>query len=323
MLGGKGYYRGSSILVSGTAGTGKTLLAAHFADAACRRGERCLYFAFEESQGQAVRNAGSIGLDLQHWIDRGLLRFHATRPTYHGLEMHLAGMLKLIRVDQPHVVVVDPISNLVTGGTALQAQAMLLRLVDALKLGQTTALFTSLTSGGNASLEQSEIGISSLIDTWILLRDIELGGERNRGIYVLKSRGMGHSNQIREFLITDRGIMLQDVYVGREGVLTGSMRVAQEARERLAALARQQEETRKRRDFERTAAALEAQIAALRAELEGLREETGTHADEVLQENVQRTSDNASMAHSRQTDNEAEIPIEKPANGGRVHAERL
>jgi circadian clock protein KaiC len=219
MLGGQGFYRGSSILVSGTAGTGKTNLASHFADAACRRGQRCLYFAFEESQSQVVRNARSIGLDLQPGIDRGLLRFHATRPTYHGLEMHLASMLKQIDTFQPHVVVVDPISSMAKGGTALQAQAMLLRLVDALKLGQTTALFTSLTAAGSASLEETELGLSSLFDTWILLRDIELGGERNRGIQVLKSRGMAHSNQIREFLITDHGIVLKDLYVGREGIL--------------------------------------------------------------------------------------------------------
>jgi circadian clock protein KaiC len=321
MLGGQGYYRGSSILVSGTPGTGKTCFASQFADATCRRGERCLYFAFEESQSQAVRNARSIGLDLQRWIDAGLLQFHATRPTYHGLEMHLASMLRLIRTFQPHVVVVDPISSMMGGGTANQAQAMLLRLVDSLKLGQITALFTSLTSAGDASQEQSELDISSLIDTWILLRDIELGGERNRGIYVLKSRGMAHSNQIREFLITDRGIVLQDVYVGREGVLTGSTRLAQEAREREAAVARQQEQSRKRRELERRGTAVEAQIAALRAELDAMREEADAYVEDVEEANQQRTSDRASMARSRQTDGENGTEDRATASGASIHAE--
>lgn len=318
MLGGRGYYRGSSILVSGTAGTGKTSLAGHFADAACRRGEQCLYFAFEESQSQAVRNARSIGLDLQQWIDRGLLRFHATRPTFHGLEMHLATMLKLVRDVGPRVVVVDPISNMLGAGTAGETQVMLLRLVDSLKLQQITALFTSLTSAGDASLEQTDLGISSLIDTWILLRDIELGGERNRGIYVLKSRGMAHSNQIREFLLTDHGIELQDVYIGPEGVLTGSMRLAQEARERAAALARKQEEERKRREFERRRSAIEAQIAALRGELEAIGEET----EEFRLSEEQHERDRASMARSRQADGNGTLErgISREGEG---HGERL
>ena len=307
MLGGRGYYRGSSILVSGTAGTGKTSLAGHFADAACRRGERCLYFAFEESQSQVVRNIRSIGLDLQQWIDRGLLRFHATRPTFHGLEMHLATMLKLVRDVRPRVVVVDPISNMLGAGTAGEAQAMLLRLVDSLKLQQITTLFTSLTSAGDASLEQTDVGISSIIDTWILLRDIELGGERNRGMYVLKSRGMAHSNQIREFLLTDRGIELRDVYVGPEGVLTGSMRLAQEARERAAALARRREAERKRREFERRRSAIEAQIAALRGELEAIGEVADESAEELRLSEQQSEHDRASMARSRQADGDGTL----------------
>jgi circadian clock protein KaiC len=321
MLGGQGYFRGSSVLVSGTAGTGKTSVAVHFADAACRRDEPCLFFAFEESQRQVVRNARSIGLDLERWIDRGLLHFHATRPTYHGPEMHLAGMLKLIRSVEPRVVVVDPISSMATAGTIGQAQALLLRLVDALKIGQITALFTSLTAAGDAHLERTDLDISSLIDTWILLRDIELGGERNRGLYVLKSRGMAHSNQIREFLITDRGIVLQDVYVGREGVLTGSMRVAQEARERESVRARQQEQSRRCRDFERKAAALEAQIEALRAELGAMREEADAYSDQVVKENNERNSDRASMARSRQTEEEDAVDRRAPRSGGNIRAE--
>jgi circadian clock protein KaiC len=322
MLGGRGYYRGSSILVSGTAGTGKTSLAGHFADAACRRGERCLYFAFEESQSQAVRNARSIGLDLQQWIDRGLLRFHATRPTFHGLEMHLATMLKLVRDVRPRVVVVDPISNMLGAGTAGEAQAMLLRLVDSLKLQQITTLFTSLTSAGDACLEQTDLGISSIIDTWILLRDIELGGERNRGMYVLKSRGMAHSNQIREFLLTDRGIELRDVYVGPEGVLTGSMRLAQEARERAAALARRREAERKRREFERRRSAIEAQIAALRGELEAIGEVADESAEELRLSEQQSEHDRASMARSRQADGDGTLG-RGISTEGEVHGERL
>src|SRR3954467_11019058 len=322
MLGGRGYYRGSSILVSGTSGTGKTSLAAHFADAACRRGERCLYFAFEESQSQAVRNARSIGLDLRTWIDGGLLRFHATRPTFHGLEMHLATMLRLIRDFRPRVVVVDPISNMLSAGTADEAQAMLLRLVDALKHQQITALFTNLTSAGDTSLEQTDLGVSSIVDTWLLLRDIELGGERNRGMYVLKSRGMAHSNQIREFLLTDRGIELRDIYVGPEGVLTGSMRLAQEARERAAAIVREGEEGRRRRELERRRAAIEAQLAALRGELEAIGTEAAGSAEEARLLEERRERDRAAMARSRKADEGHGVHDGGTPTGGEAHARR-
>jgi circadian clock protein KaiC len=267
MLGGKGVYRGSSVLISGTAGTGKTSLAAHFADATCRRGERSLYFSFEESESQMVRNMRSIGLDLKSWSKKGLLRFHATRPSAYGLEMHLATLHKLVDKFQPRVVIVDPITTFLGAGTPVEAESMLMRLIDFLKSQQITALFTSLTHGGQA-LEMSQVGISSLIDTWLLLRDIELGGERNRGLYVLKSRGMAHSNQVREFLLTDHGIELRDVYVGPEGVLTGSMRLAQEARHQAATLSRQQEIERRQRELERRRQALDAQIAAQRAQFE-------------------------------------------------------
>jgi circadian clock protein KaiC len=273
MLGGKGYYRGSSIMVSGTAGSGKTSLAAHFANATCARGERCLYFAFEESRAQLARNMKSIGLDLDRWGKKGLLRHVASRPTLHGLEMHLAQIHKHVRDFDPHVVIIDPVSNFTdNSGTSADAHAMLLRLIDFLKGRGTTAMLVSLTSGGSA-MEATEVGISSIIDTWILLRDIELGGERNRGLYVLKSRGMAHSNQIREFLITADGIQLQDVYVGPEGVLTGSMRAAQEARERSERLAREQDVERRQRELEGRRAALEAQIAALRAEFHAVEDE--------------------------------------------------
>ena len=277
MLGGEGFYRGSSILVSGTAGTGKTSLAAHFAHEICRRGERCLYLAFEESPSQLLRNMGSIGLDFDAFLKKGLLHIHASRPTVHGLELHLVKLHKLVEELEPTVVIIDPISNFVTNATELDAASMVLRLLDFLKSRQVTALFTHLTTGGNA-WEKTDIGVSSLIDTWILLRDIELGGERNRGIYVLKSRGMKHSNQIREYLITGEGVQLLDVYVGPEGVLTGSMRAAQEARERAGEQERRQEMERKKRELERRRAALEAQIAALRAEFDATEAEAATIA---------------------------------------------
>jgi circadian clock protein KaiC len=272
MLGGAGVYRGTSVLISGTAGTGKTSLAGHFADAACRRGERCLYLAFEESQAQMIRNMRSIGLDLAPWINNGLLRFHATRPTAYGLESHLAGIHKQVQELEPQVVIVDPISNFLKAGVGNEAEAMLMRLIDFLKSRQITAFFTGLTHAGDA-LEQTQTGISSLIDTWILLRDIELGGERNRGMYILKSRGMAHSNQIREFLLTQNGVELKDVYVGPEGVLTGSLRLAQEAREQAAVLSRQQNIERRQRELERKRRALDVQLAALRGQFEADEEE--------------------------------------------------
>jgi circadian clock protein KaiC len=265
MLGGAGYYRGSSVLVSGTAGTGKTSLAAHFVEAACRRGERVVYFAFEESPSQIMRNMRSIGIDLEPWVKKGLLQFKASRPTFSGLEMHLTRMHKAVNAFKPHVVVVDPLNSFIIGSNETEVKAMLMRLVDFLKTNQITGLFTSLTAGGSA-LEQSEVAISSLIDTWLLVKDIEIGGERNRGMYILKSRGMAHSNQIREFLLTDHGVELRDVYVGERGVLTGSARLAQEAQEKAAMTTRDQEVEHRRGELERKRTALEAQIAALRAE---------------------------------------------------------
>jgi circadian clock protein KaiC len=273
MLGGAGYYRGSSVLISGTAGTGKSSLAAHFVQAACLRGERALYFAFEESPSQIIRNMRSIGIDLQPWVEKGLLQFQANRPTFAGLEMHLTMMHKAINTFKPQVVIVDPLNSFVIGGNEIEVKAMLMRLVDFLKMKQITGLFTNLTSGGSA-LEQTDIAISSLIDTWLLLRDIEIGGERNRGLYILKSRGMAHSNQIREFLLTAHGVELRDVYVGAAGVLTGSARLAQEAQEQAAQLTRKQETERRRLDLERKRKSLEAQIAALRAEFEAQETET-------------------------------------------------
>ncbi len=267
MLEGKGYYRGSTVLVSGTAGVGKTSVAAHFAEAACKRGERVLYFCFEESPNQLMRNMRSIGIKLEPWVEKGLLQFQATRPTFYGLEMHLAVTHKAVNVFKPDVVILDPINTFVIGDKENEVKTMLMRIVDFLKLNQITALFTSLTST-ESSLESSDVGISSLIDTWLLLRDIELNGERNRGMYVLKSRGMANSNQIREFILTDHGVELREAYIGASGVLTGSARMAQEALENAEVLTRKQDIERRKRGLERKRNVLETRIASLNAEFE-------------------------------------------------------
>jgi circadian clock protein KaiC len=301
MLGGKGYYRGTSVLVSGMAGTGKSSLAAHFVDAACRRGERCAYFATEESPDLIIRNMRSIGIDLGPWVKKGMLSFDATRPTFHGLEMHLLRMHKLVRETNARVVVVDPITSYISLGDTLEVKSMLSRLIDFFKAHQITAFFTSLTEGGSA-LEQSEVGISSLMDTWILLRHIESNGERNRGIWVLKSRGMPHSNQIREFVFTKHGIELVDVYLGAEGVLTGTARAAQEAKETAAALVRRQDLERKGRALEHRKKALEAKIAALRAEFETEKAEMEKDIIEQKHHEGVLEQDRAAMAKSRKAD---------------------
>jgi circadian clock protein KaiC len=282
MLGGKGYYRGTSILISGTAGTGKTSIAAHFVDAACRRGERCIYFSSEESPAQVTRNLRSIGLDLEPWMKKGLLHFDATRPNFHGLEMHLLRVQKLIDQIKPSITVFDPLSGYLTLGDSLEVKSMLTRLLDSLKGRQVTSIFNTLLEGDHSEL-QSELGVSSLMDTWILLRNIEHNGERNRGLYILKARGIAHSNQIREFIFTDRGIELKDVYAGAEGVLTGSARAAQEAREKAAAQLRQEAIERKKRELERKRQVLDTQIVALRAQFE-------TEAEEIKKEIALETS---------------------------------
>jgi circadian clock protein KaiC len=301
MLGGAGYFRGSSILISGTAGTGKSSLAAHFAAAACGRGERALYFAFEESPSQIIRNMRSIGIDLQPWVEKGLLQFQANRPTFAGLEMHLTMMHKAINTFKPQVVIVDPLNSFVIGGNEIEVKAMLMRLVDFLKMKQITGLFTNLTSGGSA-LEQTDIAISSLIDTWLLLRDIEIGGERNRGLYILKSRGMAHSNQIREFLLTNHGVELRDVYVGPSGVLTGSARLAQEAQEQATRTMRDQEVERRKLELERRRKAMEAQIAAMRAEFEAQETETLNILGQEKAREAHLAQERVAMALSRKAD---------------------
>jgi circadian clock protein KaiC len=301
MLSGKGYFRGSTVLVSGTAGTGKTSIAAQFVESACRRKERVLYFTFEESPGQLVRNMCSIGINLEPWVKKGLLQFHATRPTLYGLETHLTTSIKLINQFKPSVVVLDPINAFVMGDNQTEVKTMLLRLVDFLKMKRCTAFFTSLTSAGE-NMEISDVYISSLIDTWLLLRDIEIGGERNRGLYVLKSRGMAHSNQIREFKLTSNGIELLDVYVGPEGVLTGSARLSQETKDEAEQLLRKQEIGRKQFTLERKREAKEAQIVLLQSEFDAEESEALKVIGIEKARNERFAQDKAKMAKSRKGD---------------------
>ncbi len=272
MLDGKGFFRGSSVLVSGTAGIGKSSMASTFAYATCLHNERCLYFAFEESPQQIVRNMRSIGLDLQQFVDSGLLQFHAARPTLNGLEMHLVAIYKLVKKTKPAMVILDPITSLITVGTVSEVKSMLIRLIDFLQSQQVTVMFTALTLNTIVN-EQTDEGVSSLVDAWLLVRDIENNGERNRGLYVMKSRGMKHSNQVREFVITDEGLDLIDVYLGSEGVLTGSARVAQQLQEVTGEAIRDHAVSRKDREIERKRTVLESKITSLKEEFESVQEE--------------------------------------------------
>lgn len=282
---GNGYYRGSSILVSGTSGSGKTSIIAEFINAACKRGERCLFFIFEESPAQVIRNMRSIGINLEPWVKKGLLRFHAARPSLYGLEMHLVTIHKQIKEFKPAVVAIDPISNLINIGTKTETKSMITRLIDFLKASLITGIFTNLSHGD--SLELTDIAVSSLMDTWLLLRDIEINGERNRALYILKSRGMQHSNQVRELLLTDEGIELKDVYVGAAGVLTGSARLSQEAHEKADALISRQGLEFKQRELERKRRILDAQIIAMRTAFESEEDDLKkTISEEKLSEKV-------------------------------------
>ena len=265
MLGGRGYYRGSSILLSGNAGTGKTSVAATLADATCRRGERCQFISFEESPSQIMRNMKSIGLDLQQWVKKGLLQFQTVRPFRYGLEMHLARTIRAITEFDPMVVIVDQMSALETTGSPIEIKAGMMRLIDFIKMRGVTAMYTDLTSDAR-TVALTDSGITSLVDTWLVVRDLELNGERNRGLHILKSRGMAHSNQVREFIMSERGIDLKDIYIGPAGMLTGSARVAQEARERTEQVNRNEEVESQQLDLKRKHDALEGKIAALRAE---------------------------------------------------------
>jgi circadian clock protein KaiC len=301
MLGDKGLYRGTSVLLSGTAGTGKTSMSAHMVAAACKRGERVLYFAFEESQSQLIRNMRSIGVDLKPYVDNGLLRFQTARPTLFGLEMHLATIHRQVDEFGPSMVVVDPITNFMAIGSELEVSAMLMRLIDFLKSRVITGVFTSLTGGGDA-LERTDVGVSSLMDTWLLVRFFEGNGERNRGLYVLKSRGMPHSNQVREYVMSERGIELLDVYSGSAGVLTGAARLAQEAKERTEAQLRVQELDRRQRELERKRVLLEAQIAAMRAQFEAEESEMATRFHEHTELDEEHSRDRDDLARARHAD---------------------
>ena len=277
MLGVRGYYRGSSILVSGAAGTGKSSVGATFIDAACRRGERSLIFAYEESPEQLLRNMGSIGMDLRSWIRKGLLEIHASRPTLHGLEQHLLMMHDTIRALRPRAVVVDPISNLTFDHRETEIKPTLMRLIDFLKQQKITALFTSLTTREQGqSAEDSQVGVSSLMDTWLLLSNVEQNGERNRMLKVLKSRGMPHSNQVREFVMSRKGIDLVDVRMGPDSVLVGSARHTQAARDQEAEAERRRAQRRRLSQQASRRKALEAQIAVLRAEAAAQEEEVSS-----------------------------------------------
>jgi circadian clock protein KaiC len=301
MLGGQGFYRGSSILITGTPGTGKSIVSACFAHSAALRGERVLYFSFEESPNQTIRNMRSIGLNLEPLVKRGQLRFHAARPTLYGLEMHLATMFKEIAEFQPQVVIVDPITSLMDAGTDSETKGMVTRLIDYLKGGQITSIFTSLTRGGQA-LQQSELATSSLMDSCLLLQDFEGNGERNRVLYVIKARGMAHSNQVREFVISNRGIDLVDAYIGPSGVLTGASRVAQAAREKAEALTSQQEAARRKRELVRKRARLEQRIAALRSEYETEEAELRRLDDQAGTQTLMLTAERTELARLRQAD---------------------
>jgi circadian clock protein KaiC len=301
MFDGKGYYKGSSILVSGTAGTGKSTMAAQFVESACERGERALYLAFEESPKQMIRNMRSAGIDLEPYIDRKYLFIRSERPTLFGLEMHLLQMTKLVDQFNPHVVVMDPMTNLISGGLQGEVKSMLTHFVDFLKARQVTSLFTSLTLPGG-SLEQSEVGVSSLMDTWIVLKDIEGQGERNHGLTIVKSRGMAHSNQFRELRLTGKGLMLEDIYIGASGALTGAARVAQIAEEQSTALARTEEIERLNRHIERKRTMLESQMTVLRSEFETEEEEIRKRMAEVEARDKAATDLRSRIAHSRKAD---------------------
>ena len=311
MLGGRGFYRGSSVLITGTAGTGKSSVASAIVNAACARGERCLVFAFEESEQQVVRNMRSIGINLEPWLRKGLVRYEAARPSMFGLEMHLVRIHKAIQKFDPSLVIMDPLSSILQAGELGEARSTMLRIVDHLKERQVTGIFTHLVSG-QSEIEHTEMAISSLVDTWILLRDIELSGERNRALYILKSRGMPHSNQIREFILTQDGIELRDAYLGPTGVLTGSARLALEASERQEAVLRAQEISRRKLESERKAKALEAQISVLHAELEAEHQALDTLERQQQERELVSQQEQLDMAASRRVSRSGAVPSNKP-----------
>jgi circadian clock protein KaiC len=299
--------------VSGMAGSGKSTLAAHFADATCAAGHRCIYFAMEESPRQIIRNMRSIGIDLQKWVDKKLLRFSARRPSLFGLETHLATMYRDVTEFDPVAVVIDPMSALLNGGATGDVHSMVLRLVDFLKGRGVTALFTNL-GGVSSDNAMTEIQISSLMDVWLLLYNRESNGEHNRQLYLLKSRGMAHSNQVREFILSSEGIKLRDAYVGPEGVLTGSARLVQEARDKAAAVGREQELEQRSRELERKRREIAAQIEILQVQLANEEAEVDLLNRQGAVREDQLAADRVTMSVSRQTGARPDKPVRKPAN---------
>ena len=300
MLQGDGFFRGSSILVSGTAGTGKTSLAASFADAACKRGQKCLFFAFEESPKQIIRNMTSIGLDLQKHVDGGMLEFHAARPSIFGLEMHLLTIHNKIEEFKADFVVIDPISNLMTNGIFSEVKSVLIRLIDLLQSKLITVVFTTLNL--QTQNEQSDESVSSLVDAWITIKEIDTDGERNKALYVVKSRGMKHSNQIREFVISDEGLKLIDVYAGEQGILVGSARESHQIRMETNREMRKHANDQTDKEISRKRMILEARIASLNEKFISMQNELKrTFADEELKEELMEKNRRNSSA--KRTDN--------------------
>ena len=316
MLNGKGFYRGSSILVSGTAGTGKSTLAAHFVEAACLRGERAQFFAFEESQEQIIRNMRSVGIDLERFVKKGSLKFQNARPATWGLEIHLAMIHKAISDFNPSVVVVDPVTNFLAVGDSVETKSMLTRLIDFLKMRQITGMFTSLTSSGR-EIEDSEVGVSSLMDAWLLVKNIESNGERNRGLYILKARGIAHSNQVREFVLTDHGIELIDAYVGSAGVLMGSARSSQLAVENAAEVERRHATARKEQELRRKQELYEAQLVTLRGQYESERDAILREMDDEQQRLQLMAAQRLEIARLRQADNSDNNKVQIQENGAK------
>ncbi|GGE11353.1 circadian clock protein KaiC [Aureimonas endophytica] len=298
MLTGGGFFRGSSVLVTGVAGSGKSSLSASIADAACRRGEKALYFSFEESAAQTVRNMRSIGIDLGRWIEAGLLHHIAARPTFYSLEMHLAMMLREIARHRPRTVILDPISAFLGSGEDREVHAMLLRIVDYLKVEGISGIFTHLAHVATAL--ETEAGLSSLMDAWILLLNREANGEFNRELYLLKARGIAHSNQVREFVMSEKGIRLVAPYIGEGVVLTGSARRAEEARERREEARRRAEAERRQAEVAQRRQRTLAQIEALRAEIAADEAELRHLVADEEDYGRQAEADASAMAEARQ-----------------------
>jgi circadian clock protein KaiC len=286
-----GFYRGSSVLLAGSSGTGKTTFAASLADAACRRGERVLFVSREESPAEIERNMGTVGLNLRAWTKAGLLRIESIRPTHFGLETHLAWLYDIVTKFEPAVVIIDPISSMMKVGSRAQATSMIAREIDLLKSRGITAFFTTLIGAG--AIDEAQLEVSSFIDTWLLAETTESNGERDRVMCVMKSRGMPHSNQHCEFTIGAHGIDLLEPYVGPAGVLTGSARMIQQMTDATAGEHRVEDVERAERALTHRRAALEAEVAVLHAqfatELEEMEERRATYQRHVEETELRRS----------------------------------